>query len=245
VTGAAAPAFWSFLRRIGESDCEEFHGGLLAQPVNALTSFAYSVVGVVVIVLALRWDRWRGRTIIYGLCLVGTGLGSVVFHGPQWEGSRFLHDFPIVLVILLIALHDLSLIVPRFNRVPVAFVVVGALLTTVSALLPGAASIATGVLAICAVLAEIVVYRRHLRDGGTSRERRLLAAIVGLAAVAGGFYLLGRTGSPACDADSELQFHGLWHVVSAVAFGLWWWLALAERAPRTGPTLTDDVRSDG
>ena len=245
MTGTAAPALWSFLTRIGESDCEEFHEGLLAQPVNALTSFAYSVVGVVVIVLALRWDRWRGRTIIYGLCLVGTGLGSVVFHGPQWEGSRFLHDFPIVLVILLIALHDLSLIVPRFDRVPRAFLLLGSLLTAVSALLPGAASVVTGVLAVAAVVAEIVVYRRHLRRGGTSRQRRLSAAIIGVAAVAGGFYLLGRTGSPACDADSELQFHGLWHVVSATAFGLWWWLALAERRPRTGPTLTDDAGSDG
>ena len=93
---------------IGETDCETLGSGLLAQPVNALTSIAYCVVGVVVIVLALRRDRWRARTIIFGSCLIGAGIGSVLFHGPQPAGSRFFHDVPIVLIVLLMALHNLT-----------------------------------------------------------------------------------------------------------------------------------------
>lgn len=228
---------WSALPSIGESDCEELHGGFLSQPVNALTSLAYCVVGVIVILLALRWDRWRVRTVIYGLCLVGTGAGSVLFHGPQPAGSKFLHDFPIVLVILLIALHDLSLIVPRFRRVPLAWAVIAAVAAGLALIWPDSASVATGLLAIVAIGAEIVVYRRHLRPGDANRQRRLYAAIVGIAAIAAGAYLLGRTDGPACDPDGVVQFHGLWHVISAAAFGLWWWLALAVRRPRTGPAF--------
>ena len=116
---------------------------------------------LVVIVLAWRWNRWRARTIIYGLCLVATGLGSVVFHGPQWPASRFLHDFPIVLAILLIALHDLSLIFPRFTRIPLAFAVVGTLLGAVAALFTEGATVATAVLAVVAC--------------GTERSARVLS----------------------------------------------------------------------
>lgn len=229
----------ALLPLIGESDCEELGDGFFAQPVNAVTSLSYTVVGVVVILFALRWDRWRTRSVLYGLCLVGTGLGSVLFHGPQPAGSRFLHDFPIVLVILLIALHDLSLIRTGFRRVPLAFLVVGGVTALLALVWPPAASIATALVAVCAIAAEIVVYRRRLRGDDAGRQRHLYAAIAGVAAVAAGAYLLGRTGSPVCDAASELQFHGLWHVVSSIAFGLWWWLALAERSPRTGPTLPD------
>ena len=42
--------------------------------------------------------------------------------------------------------------------------------------------------------------------------------VAGLALVA---FLLGRTGSPACDEDSWFQFHGLWHVGTAVLAVIW------------------------
>lgn len=233
---AAIPAL---LPLIGESDCEELGDGFLAQPVNAVTSLSYTAIGLAVILLALRGGRWRTRSVIYGLCLVGTGLGSVLFHGPQPAGSRFLHDFPIVLVILLIALHDLSLIRTGFRRVPVAFLVVGAVTALLALVWPIAAGIATALVAVCAIAAEVVVYRRRLRGSDVGRQRHLYASIVGVAAVAGGAYLLGRTGSPVCDADSELQFHGLWHLVSSIGFGLWWWLALTDRDTRSGRALPD------
>jgi hypothetical protein len=238
---SAVSAWSSILLRIGESDCEEFHDGLFAQPVNASTSFAYSVVGLVVITLGVHWDRWRARTVIYGLCLVATGLGSVLFHGPQPAGSRFLHDFPIVLVILLIALHDLSLLSPRLRRVPQTFLAVGTGAALLAVVWPDSASIVTGIVAVVAVVAEVSVYRRGLRGADVGRQRRLYAAIVGVAGIAAGSWLLGRTDGPLCDPDGGLQFHGLWHAVSAIAFGLWWWLALAEQRPRTGPTLPEPI----
>ena len=213
---------------IGETDCEKLGSGFLAQPVNALTSIAYCVVGVVVIVLALRRARWRARTIIFGGCLIAAGIGSVLFHGPQPAGSRFFHDVPIVLIVLLMALHNLSLIPPGFTRVAAAFATLTVLTAGVSLLWPDAASVATGLFGIAAVVTEVIVYRRGLRGGDQSRQRRLYMVIVGVAAVAGSMWILGRTDGPVCDPDSLIQLHGLWHIISAVAFGLWWWLALAE-----------------
>ncbi len=54
--------------------------------------------------------------------------------------------------------------------------------------------------------------------------------IVGVALLAGVSWLLGRTDGPACDPDGLLQFHGVWHVVSALVFGLWWWLAMGSES---------------
>lgn len=218
-----------FALAIGETDCERLGSGFLAQPVNALTSLAYCVIGVAVIVLSARWTRWWPRSVIYGLCLIGTGLGSVLFHGPQPAGSRFLHDIPIVLALLLMALHDLDLVSSRFRRVPLAFVVITVLVGAAAALVPDLAAIATVVIGLAVVVLEVIVYRRGLRPSSRTRQGRLLGAIVAISAVAGAAYVLGRTDGPACDPESLLQPHGAWHVISAMAFGVWWWLALAER----------------
>ena len=219
---------------IGETDCEELGAGFLAQPVNALTSLAYCVVGVVVIVLAWPREKWRARTVIFGACLIATGIGSVLFHGPQPSGSKFLHDVPIVLALLLMALHNLSLIVPGFRHVAATFVAVTLAVAAVSVALPDAAALATGVFGIVTVVTEVIVYRRGLRERSASRQRRMYIAIVGVAAVAASMWVLGRTDGPVCDPDGVVQLHGFWHVISAVAFGLWWWLALADRSHSGG-----------
>jgi hypothetical protein len=230
---------------VGETDCENLGAGFLAQPVNALTSLAYCVVGVVVIVLAWRWQRWRARTVIFGACLIATGIGSVLFHGPQPSGSKFLHDVPIVLALLLMALHNLSLIVAPFRHVAATFGVVALAAGAISVVLPDAATVATGLFGVVTVVTEVIVYRRGLREGSAGRQRRLYIAIVGVTAVAASMWVLGRTDGPVCDPDSVLQLHGLWHLISAVAFGLWWWLALAERSPGGSAASPSDAVSAG
>lgn len=63
---------------------------------------------------------------------------------------------------------------------------------------------------------------RRLRDRtalpGWSRPRAAAAGAIGASAVAA--YAAGRTSAPTCDPDSPLQFHGLWHVLSAAGFVL-------------------------
>ncbi|MCP4434814.1 MAG: hypothetical protein GY812_04840 [Actinomycetia bacterium] len=46
-------------------------------------------------------------------------------------------------------------------------------------------------------------------------------AAAGLGAAGGLAFLAGRTGAPTCDSGSVLQFHGLWHLCTAGAAGVW------------------------
>jgi peptidoglycan/LPS O-acetylase OafA/YrhL len=87
---------------IGESDCEAIEPGLLAQPVNALTSLGYVVAGIVVLLMLTPQQR-RGVGGLYALLLALIGIGSVIFHGPQTPGAKFLHDAPIAALLVLIA----------------------------------------------------------------------------------------------------------------------------------------------
>ncbi len=88
---------------IGASDCEALRSGLLAQPTNALTSGAYVLAGVVVW-LRLPREQRGGWGAVYAALLALVGLGSILYHGPQPPGSKFLHDAPIPFLLLLIAL---------------------------------------------------------------------------------------------------------------------------------------------
>ena len=220
------------LGRIGESDCEELGEGLLAQPVNALSSFSYVVVGLVIAVVASRRVDRPGGSYLYAACVAAIGLGSVAFHGPQPAGSRVMHDLPILIAAIFILCHDLGLLVPRFRAVVPAFAI-GSLAATAVTFVSADAGIAvTGLVLVAVGLAEILIHRRRLRSGPPSAV--LTWTIVGVALVAGASWLLGRTDSPVCDPDGVLQLHGLWHVVSSLIFGLWWWVAIGSEAPTRG-----------
>jgi hypothetical protein len=153
---------------IGESDCETIRDGLLAQPINAVTSFAYVLAGIILWLRLPKQERWRTGG-LYALLLALVGAGSVVYHGPQTPGARIMHDAPIPALVALI----------------------------------------------------VVVVLWRWRQGapilpGISRWRLWTVLIVFVGAPVA--YALGRTGSPVCEADSELQPHGLWHVLTAFGF---------------------------
>jgi hypothetical protein len=225
------------LGRIGESDCEELGDGLLVQPINALTSFAYVAVGVAIATVAARRVSRPLESYVYAVSVAAVGLGSVAFHGPQPTGSRVMHDLPILITAIFILCQDLGLLVPRFPRVLVAFCGGAVAATALTLISVDAGTVATGIVLVAVGAAEIVIHRRGLRSDGEAGQPVLTWAIVGVALLAGASWLLGRTDSPACDPDGLLQFHGVWHVVSALIFGLWWWLAIGSGTPggRTSP----------
>jgi hypothetical protein len=71
------------------ADCEQLHDGLLAEPVNALSSLAYVAAGVYV---------FRHHSRVQGSALVAVGAGSVTYHGFGGGFAHFLHDASIVVV---------------------------------------------------------------------------------------------------------------------------------------------------
>ena len=228
---------------IGASDCEFLRDEALAQPVNALTSLAYVVVGFLVIARAWVSRRPLAAALVYGICLVGVGLGSVLFHGPQPDGSRVLHDLPILFTVVFIVAYDLSLVSSRVRHPMVLFGVGAVVATMLTIIDPDLGTGATGLAVVALAVLEFLVYRRRLRPATTRRQRQGYITIIVVAAIAGATWLLGRTNSPACDPDAVFQFHGLWHVISALVFGLWWWLAFD--VGRTTPTADTQMPVSG
>jgi predicted membrane channel-forming protein YqfA (hemolysin III family) len=209
---------------VGTSDCEHIGQGLLAQPVNTLSSLAYLFAGVLLLQRALA-GRSSQRVVltVYAATVVAVGLGSVVFHGPMPSWGRFAHDVSIAAVLAFVIGYDIALV--RGARLRAALIGFGALLgasAIVLAASPDASNALDAVLVVAAAIAEVAA---------TRSSRRLAAArglvggpsvwIVGAAALAVGALLnaLGRTDAPLCEPDSVVQLHAVWHVLTAVV--LW------------------------
>lgn len=82
-----------------EFDCELIHSGLVAQPINTLSSVAFFVAAGLV---------WRSSRSAAGSLLVG-GVGSILFHGFPGTVSGVIHDAGVVAIaaVIVIALWRL------------------------------------------------------------------------------------------------------------------------------------------
>jgi hypothetical protein len=200
---------------LGANDCEALSGGFLIQPVAAWTSLAYAIVGIAVMTtVASVNERERSLRIAFGLLLIGTGIGSFLYHGSQPPIAGFLHD-----ITFLTALWFLAIMSPaspyglRRSRAWVSLAVVSAIMAIVLILFPTATNLLTAAAVVGLVASDILMHRVGGIDG------RWYALALGLFAGALLFNALGRSGTSTCAPDQMLQFHGLWHVLSAVAFG--------------------------
>jgi hypothetical protein len=87
---------------LGLSDCESIRDGLLAQPVNAVSSLAFVAAAGAVLRLAGREGGPRGAIVgAYGASLLAVGVGSFAYHGPQPAWAQQAHDAPIPVVVFL------------------------------------------------------------------------------------------------------------------------------------------------
>jgi len=232
---------------LGDTDCEELAGGLVHQPVNAATSLAYLLAGVLVAVWGVRNQRVRSsEALVYGLAMVAAGIGSVDYHGPASDLARLLHDGGIAAVVLFMAVHDVALVRGASRRwFGVTYGICLAVTLALFAAWPDISLAATGLVVAVAVVGEVIIWRRRLRPlGGTTSSRRV-TYLVALAALTTGVVVnvLTRTGAPLCDPHGLWQGHGLWHVLTAVALGLWAVVAL-DPAGRTSRTDRPQVGTD-
>jgi hypothetical protein len=75
------------------SDCERIHSGLIAQPVNTVSSLAYVVAGGVIARRARReGGPLESRRMLLAAAAVAAGLGSVLYHGPGGRWGKRAHD---------------------------------------------------------------------------------------------------------------------------------------------------------
>jgi hypothetical protein len=202
---------------VGTSDCERIGEGFLGQPVTALTSLAYVAVGALLLRRALA--ARSTALVVYATTIVAIGIGSIAFHGPMPSWGRFAHDFSIAAVLAFVIGYDVALV--RGTGVHTALAGFGLMLgacAIVLAIWPDSSNALDSVLVVGAVIAEIAVARSPRRLASARGLIRAPAVwILGGAVLAIGAALnaLGRTDAPLCDADSLVQLHGVWHVLTA------------------------------
>lgn len=205
----------SFILGIGESDCEHIGGGFLAQPVNAISSLAFVVFGIILVISAVSEPRnEKTNRFIVGALMIATGVGSVLFHGPQGPASHFLHDATILLTLTaIVAMNIAGLLHWKEKRVWLILGTTGVLVTVLLLMWPSSTNAVAAVALIILVAQDVALHR-----SGSLRTRWWIVAIAAMA-VALLFFVAGRTGSPFCDSASLLQGHALWHILAATA--LW------------------------
>ncbi|MGI9585052.1 MAG: hypothetical protein ACR2N7_05625 [Acidimicrobiia bacterium] len=222
-----------YINALGESDCEEITSEALAQPVNSISSFAFSIVGLVVI----YWARSvagieRELRLAFGAILVLTGFGSYLFHGPQPPVSQFAHDITFLAAIALIVIANLAAGLSwSRQRLWVLFSIVLLVESGVLILAPGA----TNTLMVMGVVLWVASHFVLARLGGISVK--LLASSLLAMALAVAFFALGREGGPICDPDSLFQGHAVWHVLSAVGIGTYFAATSPPRIASLGTAL--------
>ncbi|HEU4527192.1 MAG TPA: ceramidase domain-containing protein [Actinomycetota bacterium] len=210
---------------LARSDCERTGAGLLAQPVNTVSSLTYLLVGLWILGLSARSPGRRVELAVFGVAVALNAVGGLAFHGVQAWGARWIHDVSIVAVLGFVVAFGVARLLDRPTRwTMTAFGIGLAALGAVIALWPGTVQGLSGVLAVAAGATEVVEYRHEMpglrREGFSARRlaRLSVLAVLGLASAA---FLVGRTDAWLCNPDSTFQWHAIWHALSAAAMGLY------------------------
>jgi hypothetical protein len=228
----------------GSSFCETPRDGWVVQPANTWSNLGFVLAG-----LAVAWyagDRLRlgltlgahpGLATAYAVLVVLLGPGSMAMHATQSEVGGHL-DLLSMFFVSGFALGYAAMRVWR--RGPVFLAVAFPLLVAVgmAVYLAGgpvpvvnhAGNAAFSVMLVLAIALEVVLWRRR----EVRQDTRFGLAAVGTLVVASTVWRFGRDGHPWCDPTSVLQWHGLWHVLCAVAAYLLFRHYAAERSTTSG-----------
>jgi hypothetical protein len=208
---------WVWIGAIGESDCELIGDGALAQPVNAVSSLAFSVVGVALIGWARRASGHERavRWVLVG-ALVATGIGSFLYHGPETTIGNFAHDITFLVVLIVVAFANLGAGLgwtpgAVWGSVGGAAIVSGVALTAFPGVTNGLAAVG---------IAVLVVGDFALRRVGSPGQPWYGLSLISFG-LAIALLIAGRTGGPLCDPSTFLQPHAAWHVLGAIGVGLY------------------------
>jgi hypothetical protein len=218
-----------FAGRVAAADCEALHGGFVHQPVNTYSSLGFVVVGLWILLRALRRNRGeRGASVAFGVALAFAGFGSLVLHGPDPTWGLWFHDLSGLAVLLLVAVLSFGTLFRWSFRISMVVNAVGvALLALALASRPLSTDHIAWFLVPVAVLSQLAVLRT--RHGKAPHIAWLIAAIT--IVLGGAAFAAGRSVSSFCRPDSALQWHAVWHVLAAISAGAFAYAAF-ERSRR-------------
>ncbi|HET8931400.1 MAG TPA: hypothetical protein VFN21_12145 [Acidimicrobiales bacterium] len=210
----------STVDHVAAADCERCRKGPIAQPVNTVSSLAFTVAGLALVARARRRQppdapvgAGTAETAL-GWSAVAAGLGSVAYHGPGTRPGRILHDASLITMLGALIVADVSRVTSR----PPSRVVLAALpgVATAAAMSPWSLP-AQVVVGAGASVAEVARVRRS-RTGTGSGWQPIAESLVAAGGALG--HLFGRTGGPLCRPDSIWQAHAAWHTAMAVVLVL-------------------------
>lgn len=215
---------------MADPDCERRDGGWLEQDVNAWTSVGYAVVGVVLLVEVLR-QRLPRTVYVLAALAVAEGAGSLAFHGAPNNASQLLHDAPLVAMVGYLAGWHAGRLFGAADRGALGGSAVGLVWGVVAwAAWPEGINAGVTIGAVVTIGASVVAWRRAMP--AIWRWPVLLLGAITLAT-----WGLGHEESPLCDPDSGLQWHGVWHVLTAVFLLIWVDVAYGADDPATAPRI--------
>ena len=199
--------------------CEAPLGGLLAQPVDAITSLAFIVLGAWT--LGARRGQPGPGTLehrlvpIAGVILIIIGFGSFVYHATLSYVGQFLDVFGMYLLgtfLILGALYRSGKV--SFRLAAATFLEVNLVLAVVQYAVPDARRVLFAFLLIPGLVLESLPSTTGPATSGW--RLRYLAPAFGLLVVAFAFWLVDQAGV-VCDPAALWQGHGLWHLLTAIA----------------------------
>jgi hypothetical protein len=176
----------------------------------------------------LAWGTITGRlrrhSLVLAAALALEGVGSFLAHGAGGDGAILVHDLALLAIVGYVAGWHLGRLVERAGAAAVAGSVTATLVGAAAwPWYPEVGSLVAALAVAATAVSEVAARRR----GAPAVWTGSLLAVVAVAAVA---WLAGRTGSPLCDPGSPLQFHALWHLLSAYVVAAWAFRAAATDA---------------
>lgn len=197
---------------------------MFAQPVNTLSSVAYLLAGAWIVWRGVRAPGRRVELTVFGLVVASNAVGGLLLHGVQTAGARWAHDACLLAVMAFIVAFDVGRLRERSTawtmRVFARSLVAIGLLT----LWGGAMYALATLLGVAVGVFELAEYRHEIpafrAEGFTARRLARLGALAALA-LGGTAFWIGRSGAPFCDPPSAMQWHAVWHALTAAAMALY------------------------
>jgi len=194
--------------------CEAIQPGAVAQPVNAWSSLAFALAGLLVLARnpgASTFSRKAGYRITFGVALVVIGLGCAFYHASLTFAGQFFDVMGIYLVISFAALFALAR--PGWlpeGAFPPVYLATNLMLAGALLWLPGVRR---------EVFATLVVITLALEAWSLRRSPRPASYFMGaMVTLAVGFMLwILDTDGLLCNPNSIFQGEAAWHILGALA----------------------------
>ncbi|MGH7455113.1 MAG: ceramidase domain-containing protein [bacterium] len=215
--------------------CEAVHSGTIVQPANTWSSFAFVLIGLLVIrqsgedVRSRRLNPMTSRRaypFLYGMAFIFLGLGSAFYHASLTFAGQFVDLMGMYLLACFILLYNVSRLTALNGRTFVlAYLALNLLLASVLLEFPALRRYLFGVIVVAALLPEYRVRKQKKPQiNGFFLQAAWWALLVAFV-----IWMFDIT-KILCNPNSWLQGHALWHILGAFAAGFLYLYYRSENA---------------